>query len=128
MAAQAGADGILDDVPANGDQLVLVLDRATPEALAEQVTPAAVAGVEGLGIAPVESLEAGGELRDRCLDHQVVVIRHQAERVEAPVVSAHDDVEEAEEELAVLGIAVDRNLSGPTRGHVEVAVGEDVSR
>jgi hypothetical protein len=58
----------------------------------------------------------------------VVVIRHQAERVEAPVVSAHDDVEEAEEELAVLGVAVDRNLSGPTRGHVEVAVGEDVSR
>jgi co-chaperonin GroES (HSP10) len=127
MAAEAGADGVRDDVPADRCELVLVLDRAAPEALAEEVPPPAMPSVEALRVATVQALESGGKLRDRRLHDEVVVVRHQAERVEAPVVLVDDDPEEAEEEPAVVVVAVDRHLPSPARCDVEVAVGEDVA-
>jgi hypothetical protein len=92
------------------------------------MTPPAVACIEALGVASVEPLEAGRQLRDRGLDHQVVVVRHEADGMHAPVVLPDHDAEEPEEEAAVVVVAVDRNPSRAARRHVEEAVGEDVSR
>jgi co-chaperonin GroES (HSP10) len=127
MAAEAGADGVLDDVATDSGELVLVLDRAAPEAFTEEMSPPEVASVEALGIAPVQLLEAGRQLGDGRLDDQVVVVRHQAERMEAPVMLPDDEVQQPEEDAAVVVVAVDRDPSGTARGDVEVAVGEDVA-
>jgi hypothetical protein len=54
------------------------------------VTPPAVASVESLRVAAVELLEPRGELGDGRLDDEVVMVGHQAERVDAPVVLADD--------------------------------------
>jgi hypothetical protein len=128
MAAESGAYRVLDDVAADGCKLLLVLDGSAPEPVAEEVAPAAVACVEPLGIAAVQALESRRKLRHGRLDDEVVVIRHQAEGMEAPVVLAHDRREQAQEEAPVVVVAIDRDLPGPTRRHVKVAVGEDVSR
>jgi hypothetical protein len=87
-----------------------------------------VARVEPLGVAAVEALEARRQLRDRGLEDEVVVVRHQAGGVHAPVVLVDDDAEEPKEDAAVVVVAVDRNPPGPTRRHVKEPVGEDVSR
>jgi co-chaperonin GroES (HSP10) len=84
--------------------------------------------VEGLRVVPVEALEAGRELLHGRLDDEVVVVRHQAERVELPVMLPDDHAEEPEEEAAVVVVAIDRDAPGTARGDVEVAVGEDVAR
>jgi hypothetical protein len=128
MAAKAGSDRVRDDVAADGDELVLVFDRAAPEALAEQVSPAGVSSVEALGVAAVEALEACRHLCDGRLDDEVVVVRHQAKGVQAPVVLPDDRAEQPEERAAVVLVAVDPDLSGAPRGDVEEAVGEDVPR
>jgi hypothetical protein len=81
VPAQPRPHRVRDDVAADGVKLVLVLDLPAPEALAEEVTPADVASVETLGIAAVQLLEACGQLREGRLQHEVVVVRHEAERV-----------------------------------------------
>jgi hypothetical protein len=128
VRAQAGTNRVRHDVAADGGELVLVFDLSTPEALAEEVAPAAVASVERLRVAAVELLEPGRELRDGRFHDEVVVVRHQAEGVQAPVVLADDEAEEPEEEAAVLVVPVDLNPSGAAGGDVEHAVGEDVPR
>jgi hypothetical protein len=128
VTAQSGANGVLDHVAADCGKLVLVFDRAAPEPLAEEMTPAPVAPVEALRVASVQSLKAGGQLRHGRLDDEVVMICHQAERVHAPVVLAHGAGQEAEEDPAVVVVPVDRDLPCPTRSHVKEAVGEDVPR
>jgi hypothetical protein len=85
-----------------------------------------VASVEGLGVVAVQALEAGRELLDGRLDDEVVVVRHQAERVELPIVLPDDEAEEPEEEAAVVVVPVDRDPPGAACGHVEVAVREHV--
>jgi hypothetical protein len=128
MTAQSGADGILDHVAADRDELLLVLDRTAPEPLAEEMAPASVARVEALRVAAVQPLEPGRQLGDGRLEDEVVVVGHQAERVHAPVVFAHRCCEQAQEDPAVVVVPVDRDLSGTTRRHVKEAVEEDVSR
>jgi hypothetical protein len=128
VCAEPGADGVADDVATDVGQLVLVFDLSAPEALAEQVAPPAVASVERLGVTAVELLHSGRELGDGRLDDEVVVAGHQAERVHAPVLLAHDEAEEAEKGAAVLGIPVDGDPAGTSRCDVEPAVREEVSR
>jgi hypothetical protein len=128
VLAEPGADGVLDDVATDVGQLVLVFDLSAPEALAEEVAPPAVASVEPLRVAAVELLEPRGELGDGRLDDEVVMVGHQAERMDAPVVPAHDEAEEAEKGAAVVVVAVDGDSAGTPRGDVEPAVRKDVSR
>jgi len=128
VRAQTGTDRVRNDVPADSGELLLVLDLAAPESFAEKVAPAAVACVEPLGVPAVQLLEPGRELRDGRLYDEVVVVRHQAERVQAPVVLADDEAEESQEDPAVVVVPVDGDPSGTARGDVEPAVGEDVSR
>jgi hypothetical protein len=52
-----------------------------------------VAPVEPLCIAAVELLKSRGELGDGRLDDEVVVVRHQAKRVQAPAVLPDHEAE-----------------------------------
>ena len=63
------------------------------EAVAEEVPRPAVALVELLGVGPVQDLHAGRQRLEVGLDDQVVVVAHQAERVEVPAEAAHHDPE-----------------------------------
>ena len=128
MADEAGAHRILHDVLADRRKLLLVHDRSAPEALAEEMAPAAVTGVEALRVAAVQALETCGELGHCRLEDEVVVVRHQAERVEGPIMLPHDRAEQSQEDAAIVVVSVNRDLPGSPCSHVEVAVGEDVSR
>jgi hypothetical protein len=65
--------------------------------------PAAfVAIVEGLGVAAVQQPQADGKQVLVRLDDQVVVVRHQAERMAVPVRAAGHSRQEDEEESAVV--------------------------
>jgi hypothetical protein len=88
------------------------------------VPAAAVPGVEGLGVAPVQELHPGRELRPGRLDDQVVVVAHQAEGVHAPGAALDRPCEQAEEEQPVVVIQVDVAAGDPARGHVVDPVGK----
>jgi hypothetical protein len=75
------------------------------EAVAEEVAPPLVAAVERLGVGAVEPLEAVREAPELSLDDQMVVVRHQAEGVHAPVVTLDLARQEAEETAVVVGVA-----------------------
>jgi len=61
------------------------------EAVAEQVPRPPVTLVELLGVRAVQDLHAGRQRLEVGLDDQVVVVSHQAERVEVPAEAAYDD-------------------------------------
>jgi hypothetical protein len=85
--------------------VVVVLDDPGREALAEEVPPALVASVVRLRVRAVQALEPVGEPPELGLDDQVVVVRHQAEGVDAPVVALDLAREEREEEAVVVAVA-----------------------
>jgi hypothetical protein len=88
------------------------------------MAPAAVPEVEALRMRPAQVLDAGGELGLRRLEDEVVVVAHQAEGVDPPVVAIDGAAEEAEERESVLVVAHDRRAVDPARRHVEEAVGQ----
>ena len=53
------------------------------------------------------------------LDHQVKVIRHQAVRDVAPTSDANDTIEQADEQLPVKVVPIDRLATVSARGDVE---------
>jgi len=83
---EAGTDCVLEDVLDRPGQVLVVLDEPRREAVAEEVAPAPVAAVERLRVGSVEALQAVREPPELGLDHEVVVVRHQAEGVDAPIV------------------------------------------
>src|SRR5437764_4383058 len=84
--------------------------------------------VERLRIDAVEAVAAVGELVAQGFDDEVVVVCHQAEGVDEPVVALHHVCEEPQEEPAVVVAAENRGPVDPTRADVERAVWEDLSR
>jgi hypothetical protein len=97
------------------------------EALAEEVAPTLVAAVMALRVRAVEPLEPVGESPQRSLHDQVVVVRHQAERVDAPVVALDLSGEEGEEEAVVVAVAERRRASDASRGDVVDAFGRKLA-
>jgi hypothetical protein len=81
-----------------------------------------VARVEPLRVPAVQPLEACRQLRHGGLEDEVVVVRHQADGVHAPVVLADDDPEEPQKQPAIVVVAVDRDPPGPSSSYVEEAV------
>ncbi|HVM17976.1 MAG TPA: hypothetical protein VM290_10385 [Gaiellaceae bacterium] len=125
MLAEAGADGVVEDVVDGAGQLLLGLDDAAGEAVAPQVSPAAVRAVEALRVDAVQALHPEGELLAGAFDDEVVVVAHQAERLHRPA-TALDDLEEDPEELAAVVVRQeDEALLDAPRGDVEVAVREE---
>jgi hypothetical protein len=98
--------------------VLVVADDPGAEALAEQVAPAAVAGVEALRVASVQPLEPRGEAIELGLDHKVVVVAHQAVGVDAPAVALGDAGEQTEERESILVVSEDRRARDAARGHV----------
>jgi hypothetical protein len=88
------------------------------------VAAPAVAVVERPCVAVEEAVHPGADVPARCLDEQVDVIRHQAERVDAELVERRDPVEQAEEGEPVVAVAEDRLPVDPARRQVVDRAGE----
>jgi hypothetical protein len=100
---QSRSDRVLEDVLDGLGEVVVVFYDPGREALAEEMAPALVAAVEGLRVDAVEAVHAVGEAPELRLDDQVVVVRHQAEAVDPPVVPLDGLGEEGEEESVFVG-------------------------
>ena len=102
--------GIVDDVFDRGLVLLVRLDHPGPVAAAEDVILPLVAFVEGAGVAAVQVPHPVGEVRQRGLDEEVVVIPHQAAHVRAPAVAPFDPAEDVEEDDPVSIVHDDRSV------------------
>jgi hypothetical protein len=118
---------VVEDVLERVLVLLLGLDHPRPESATEYVVLAAVALVEGAGIAAVEVAHAVGEVREWRLDEQVVVVSHQTAHVQSPAVAALDASQDVDEDGAVPGVAEDRRLVVPARADVVVGAGGEVA-
>ena len=67
-------DRVVEDVLQRLRVLLFRLDHAGPEPFAEDVVASAVTLVEGAGVLAVEVAHAVGEVRERRLDDEVVVV------------------------------------------------------
>jgi len=94
-------DRVVEDVVERFLVLLLGLDLFRPEAPAEDVVLAGMAVVEGAGVLTVQVTHAVGQVRERRLDEQVVVVAEQAAGVQAPVVAAADAPEDLREHRPV---------------------------
>jgi hypothetical protein len=80
----------VEDVVADGREVVLVLDYARDEAVAPQVARASVLPVEALREDAVQALHALREQLAARLQDEVVVVTHQAEDVHLPSEAPND--------------------------------------
>jgi hypothetical protein len=100
--AEARADGVVDDVAARGAEVALAAHDPGGVAFAEEMAAATVTAIERLGIDAVQSVHPVGETPELRADDQVVVVRHQAEGVAAPVVALDLVRQEGQEEAALV--------------------------
>ena len=126
LFAEAGADRVFHHVETDMLELFLV-ERSAPKSVTEDVSPAAILAVEPLGVVAVQKLHAVGEILAGRVEHQVVVVRHQAERVAGPLELVDGKGEEAEEVTPVVGVVVDRHLCHPTGRDVKETIRKDAS-
>jgi hypothetical protein len=120
-------EGIVDDVLERGLVLLVRLDHLRPVAAAEDVILPLVALVEGAGVAAVQIPHAVGEVRERRLDEEVVVIPHQAAHVGAPAVAPLDPAQDVEEDDPVSIVKHDRRVIVATDADVVVGAGFEVT-
>ena len=113
-------DGVLEDVLERLVVLLFGLDHLRPEPAAEEVVLSGMAVVEGAGVLTVEVSHAVGEIRERCLDQQVVVVAEQAAGVQAPAVTPANAAEDLGEGGAVGVVAEDGLVVVPLRDDVVV--------
>jgi hypothetical protein len=103
--------------------VVVVADQARVKAVAEQVAVAAVALVEGLGVAAVQAVHPIREPLPPRLDDQVEVVVEQDPSDAVPGVAADREAGEAGPGVTVVVVADDRLTGDATRRDVEDAVG-----
>ena len=120
-------DRVVEDVVDRVVVLLLRLDHPRPEPLAEDVVPAAVPLVEGAGVLAVQVAHAVGEVRQRGLDEEVVVVAEQAAGVEAPAIVALDPSQNLEEDPPVVVVLEDRIVVVALRPDVVVGAGCEVT-
>jgi hypothetical protein len=92
------------------------------EAVAPEVAPAAVAGVEALRVEAVHALQRGRQRIAKALDDEVVVVRQQAEGLSLEPEALDGAAELAEEAARVVGVEEDAPPADPARRHVPDAV------
>ena len=78
--------------------------------------------VELLCVPSVQVLNAQGQLRARRLEHEVVVVAHEAEGVDAPGMPRDGRGKDVEKRSPVVAVTVDRTPSDTARGDVEETV------
>jgi hypothetical protein len=120
-------EGIVDDVLEGVGVLLLRLDRLRPEAPAEDVVAAAMALVEGPGVAAVEVTHAFGEIRHRRLDDEVIMVAQEAAHMDPPAVAPCDPSQDMDEEDAISVVEDDRRLVVAPRRDVVVGAGCEVA-
>jgi hypothetical protein len=86
-----------------------------------------VALVEGAGIAAVQIPHPVGEVRQRGLDEEVVVVPHQAAHVSAPAVAPFDPAQDVEEDDPVPIVQHDRRVVVAADPDVVVGAGFEVT-
>jgi hypothetical protein len=91
--------------------------------LAEDVVLAAVPLVEGAGVLAVQVAHTVGEVRQRGLHEEVVVVAEQAAGVEAPAMVALDPAQNLEEDSPVVVVLEDRSVVVALRSDVVVGAG-----
>ena len=103
-------EGVVDDVLDRGFVLLVRLDHLGPVAAAEDVILPLVAFVECASVAAVQVPHPVGEVRQRGLDEEVVVVPHQAAHVRAPAVALFDPAQDVEENDPVAIVHDDRRV------------------
>jgi hypothetical protein len=83
--------------------------------------------VEGARVGAVQIPHPVGEVRERSLDEQVVVVAHQAADVGAPAVAPFDTPEEMEEDDPVAVVQHDRGVVVTSNSDVVVGPGGEVT-
>jgi hypothetical protein len=120
VCAEAGLDGVLEDVLHRRPEVALVTEDERGEALFEEVASPPVAFDEAPGLVTVEPPHALRELLPRGLEHEVVVGSQQAVRVAAPVEELDGRAQELEEVEPVEVVDEEREAEdGPSRGMEE---------
>ena len=120
-------DRVVEDVVDRVVVLLFRLDHPRPEPLPEDVVLSAVTLVEGAGVLAVQVAHAVGEVRERGLDEEVVVVAEQAAGVEAPAIVALDPAQNLEEHLPVIVVLEDRIVVVALRPDVVVGAGSEVT-
>jgi hypothetical protein len=124
---EAVVDGVVKDVVERPLVLLLGLDLLGPEAAAEDVVGPAVALVEGARVLAVQVAHPFGQVRQRCLDEQVVVVAEKAARVQPPAVAPADALQDPDEDSPVRVVGEDRRAAVPFRPDVVVGAFGDVA-
>jgi hypothetical protein len=119
---------VVEDVFESRAVLLFGLDRPRPEAAAEDVILPAMAFVERPGVLPVEVAHPLGQVRERCLDEEVVVVAEEAAGMQSPAVPPADALEDPDEDRAVGIVEKDRRPAVPLRADVVVRAGLGVSK
>jgi hypothetical protein len=88
------------------------------------MTGAAVALVERRGVEAVQPFHPVRERRLAALDHEVIVVAHQAVGMAAPAEAVEHPLEEEDEEDPVVVVQVDRASVDSARGDVPDPVAE----
>jgi hypothetical protein len=122
VRAEAGADRVVKDVVEGRGEVLVAVDGAGGVAVAEEVTPAFVASVEHQRVDPVEPMHPSGHRVDGRLEHEVIVGRHQAVRVELPLEAVDAVPEKRQEARPVEPVAEHRPVVDAERRDVEDAV------
>jgi hypothetical protein len=120
-------EGVVEDVIERVVVLLFGLDHFGPEALPEDVMLSAVSFVEGAGVLAVEVAHPFGEIRERRLDNEVVVVPEEAASVQAPAIVPTYSSEDLEEHDAIPVVEKDRRVVVPFCAHVVVGAGGEVT-
>jgi len=105
-----------------GGEVLFPVDDVGGEAVTEEVPSSPVAPIEALRIDAVQPVESRGEVLAERREHQVVVVRHQAEGLGSPDVPLRGFTQELEKASAVPVVAEDRAAVDAPGRNVEVAV------
>jgi hypothetical protein len=122
LCGDPGPDRILDDVGARFDEVALVLDDPALEAAGEQRAETDVLVVEPLRVASVQALQPAGQVRLGRVQDQVVVRRHEAQRMHRPPVTVRAELDEPQKRAPVVVVPEDRAAVDATREDVEVPI------
>ncbi|HET6697262.1 MAG TPA: hypothetical protein VFG85_12210 [Gaiellaceae bacterium] len=89
------------------------------ESALEKVARESMTEVERLRVDAVQPLEAIGERRFGQLDDEVIVVRHQAVRVESPLASLASGIEQGDQAGSIGVVPEDLLASVSACGHVD---------
>jgi hypothetical protein len=120
-------DRVVEDVVERVVVLLFGLDHFRPEAPAEDVILAAVAFVEGAGVLAVEIAHAVGQVGERGLYDEVIVVAEQAASVQPPAVGQVDSLEDLQEDGAIPVVEEDRGVVVPLRADVVIGAGGEMA-